>query len=190
MRIAAMTSSFTAFAFAPGALNTGTPRFESAATGTLFVPAPARPTAFTLFGIVIACMSAERTMIASGSALSDDTAYLSRGNRSSPRGEMLLSVRIVNRAEVDIRCRLGVAGRDQSSVFPLEVAHEAHKCFDTFHRHRVVEARAHSTDRPMPLEGDEAGVLRVGDEGLVELGLREREDDVHPRPRVRLDRIL
>jgi hypothetical protein len=35
-------------------------------------------------------------MSASGSALSDDTVYLSRGNRSSPRGEMLLSARIVN----------------------------------------------------------------------------------------------
>jgi hypothetical protein len=96
MRIDAITSSLTAFAFAPGALNTGTPRFERAATGTLFVPAPARATAFTLLGIVIACISADRTMIASGSATSDDTAYRSRGNRSSPRAEMLLTVRIVN----------------------------------------------------------------------------------------------
>src|SRR5467141_3382365 len=34
----ARTSSFTALAFAPGALNTGTPRFDSAATGMLFTP--------------------------------------------------------------------------------------------------------------------------------------------------------
>src|SRR5688500_19143092 len=44
----AMTSSLTAFAFAPGALKTGIPRLESRATGMLFVPAPARATAFTL----------------------------------------------------------------------------------------------------------------------------------------------
>src|SRR5690348_18023392 len=58
---------YTTLFRSPGALNTGTPRFDSAATGTLFVPAPARPTAFTPVGIVIVCMSADRTMIASRS---------------------------------------------------------------------------------------------------------------------------
>ena len=48
----AITSSFTALALAPGALNTGMPRFESCATGMLFVPAPARATALTLVGHV------------------------------------------------------------------------------------------------------------------------------------------
>ena len=70
----AITSSLTALAFAPGALNTGTPRSLSAATGMLLVPAPARATARTLAGIGIACMSAERTMIASGSAISLPTS--------------------------------------------------------------------------------------------------------------------
>jgi hypothetical protein len=69
---AANTSSFTALAFAPGALNTGTPRFDISATGMLFVPAPARPIALTLAGIGMACMSCERTRIASG--LSSDFA--------------------------------------------------------------------------------------------------------------------
>jgi hypothetical protein len=41
----ASTSSFTALAFAPGALNTGMPFFDRASTGMLLVPAPARPTA-------------------------------------------------------------------------------------------------------------------------------------------------
>jgi hypothetical protein len=41
----ASTSSFTALALAPGALNTGTPRALIAATGMLLVPAPARPMA-------------------------------------------------------------------------------------------------------------------------------------------------
>ena len=40
-----MTSSLTAFAFAPGVLKTGTPILLSFGTGMLFVPAPARPTA-------------------------------------------------------------------------------------------------------------------------------------------------
>ena len=71
---AASTSSLTALAFAPGALNTGTPRFDMAATGMLFVPAPARPIALTDGGIVMPCMSCERTMIASGAAASLPTA--------------------------------------------------------------------------------------------------------------------
>jgi hypothetical protein len=62
----ASTSSFTALAFAPGALNTGTPRALIASTGMLLVPAPARPMARTLAGISIECMSAERTSTATG----------------------------------------------------------------------------------------------------------------------------
>jgi len=53
---------------APGALNTGTPRFDIAATGMLFVPAPARPIALTDAGIVMPCMSCERTRMASGAS--------------------------------------------------------------------------------------------------------------------------
>ena len=71
---AASTSSLTAFAFAPGALNTGTPRFDISATGMLLVPAPARPIALTLAGIAIACMSCERTRIASGCSTALPTA--------------------------------------------------------------------------------------------------------------------
>ena len=66
----ASTSSLTAFAFAPGELKTGTPRCESSGTGMLLVPAPARPTASTLAGMSMPCMSAERTRIASGRPIS------------------------------------------------------------------------------------------------------------------------
>jgi hypothetical protein len=66
----AITSSFTALAFAPGVLNTATPRALSAATGMLFTPAPARPIARTLAGIAVACRSAERSRMASGSTMS------------------------------------------------------------------------------------------------------------------------
>ena len=70
----AITSSLTAFALAPGALKTGTPRFESMATGTLLVPAPARATASTPGAIVMACMSAERSRIACGSLIDEATS--------------------------------------------------------------------------------------------------------------------
>ncbi len=66
----ASTSSFTALALAPGALNTGMPFFESASTGMLLVPAPARPTARRMSGIATLCMSAERTRMASGLPIS------------------------------------------------------------------------------------------------------------------------
>ena len=67
----AITSSFTAFAFAPGVLNTGMPRLPSFATGMLFVPAPARPTQSTLSGIGMSCILNERSRIASGSGIAD-----------------------------------------------------------------------------------------------------------------------
>src|SRR5207245_6150262 len=90
----ARTSSFTALAFAPGALNTGTPRFDSAATGMLFTPAPARPTALREGPNSRRCRSAERTRMASGSAASFTTAYCSAGKRFRPTWAMLFSTRI------------------------------------------------------------------------------------------------
>ncbi len=63
-----MTSSLTAFAFAPGVLKTGTPSLLSFATGMLFVPAPARPTASSESGSVMSCILNERSRIASGRA--------------------------------------------------------------------------------------------------------------------------
>ena len=61
---------FGALALAPGALNTGTPRALMAFTGTLLVPAPARAIASTPAGISMSCMLCERTMMASGAAMS------------------------------------------------------------------------------------------------------------------------
>ena len=65
------TSSFTAFALAPGVLNTTTPFSVSSGIGILLVPAPARATAFTLSESCMSCISAERTRIASGLLISD-----------------------------------------------------------------------------------------------------------------------
>ena len=69
-----ITSSFTAFAFAPGVLKTTTPFSVSSGIGILFVPAPARATAFTLSDKVIECISCERTRIASGLFISEATS--------------------------------------------------------------------------------------------------------------------
>src|SRR5450755_2411928 len=55
----ARTNSLTAFAFAPGALNTGTPRLLSSATGMLLTPAPARAIASTEGEISMLCISAD-----------------------------------------------------------------------------------------------------------------------------------
>jgi hypothetical protein len=77
-------------------LNTGTPRADSSATGMLLVPAPARATAFTLAGIGLLCMSAERTSTASGSATSLAMTYSAVGRRSRPLREMLFRVWMEN----------------------------------------------------------------------------------------------
>ena len=74
MRRARITSSLTAFAFAPGVLNTTTPFSASSLQGMLFVPAPARATAFVFSESVISCISAERMRIASGLLSSEATS--------------------------------------------------------------------------------------------------------------------
>ena len=87
-----LSSSFTAFAFAPGVLKTTTPFSVIAGIGILFVPAPARATALTVAGNSIECMSAERRRIASGLLISEATSYSSRGNFSNPATEILFKV--------------------------------------------------------------------------------------------------
>ena len=47
---------------------------KAGGAGMLFTPAPARPTAATVSGISMLCMSAERTMIASGRGTSEETS--------------------------------------------------------------------------------------------------------------------
>ena len=65
-----ITSSFTAFEFAPGVLNTTIPFCERSFTGMLFTPAPALAIAFTLGSSSIESISCERTRIASGLTIS------------------------------------------------------------------------------------------------------------------------
>src|SRR5512134_3691548 len=180
---AASTSSLTALAFAPGALNTGSPRFDISATGMLLVPAPARPIALTLAGTVIECMSWERTRIASRSS----------GNRSRPCGEMLLSVRIWNRdMSVTSVDGAGPLGRGLSAVAALELAQIVDQRLHAFDRHRVVDRRAHAADRAVPLELQQAALLCAFEEGSVERLVAELERHVHaraifPRNRVRVE---
>ena len=88
----ATTSSFTAFAFAPGVLNTTMPCSAHLSTGILFTPAPARAMASRLLPNSISCIAAERTMIASGFSGASAMAYFAASRRQVPTLEILLSV--------------------------------------------------------------------------------------------------
>ena len=66
----AITISLTALALAPGVLKTTIPRWVQASRGMLLTPAPARAMALTVAGSSISSILAERTMMASGSAIS------------------------------------------------------------------------------------------------------------------------
>src|SRR5436190_378804 len=164
----ASTSSFTAFAFAPGALNTGTPRFDSAATGMLFTPAPARPTASREGPNSRLCRSAERTRMACGSFASFTTAYCSAGKRFRPTWAMLFSTRISH----FLARALAMLGFEFPHVFdqPLHA----------LQRHRVVDRRAHSADRAVPLQLDHAALLCALEERIVEFCICKSERHVHP----------
>ena len=68
--MAAITSSFTPFAFAPGVLNTTMPFLAYSACGMLFTPAPARATARRFSPGVSSSILALRTNTASAAAKS------------------------------------------------------------------------------------------------------------------------
>jgi len=70
----AITSSLTALALAPGALNTGMPRSLMASTGILFTPAPARPMASTESAMGLSCIFSERSSRASGCSISGEVS--------------------------------------------------------------------------------------------------------------------
>src|SRR6185369_9526930 len=167
--IPASTSSFTALALAPGALNTGMPRLESAATGMLLTPAPARPTARSDGPNSWRCRSCERTTIASGSAASFTTVYCSGGKRRSPTSATLLMTRISD--------FLGRAlGMTRFKFF--HVLNEALHAFDG---HRVVDRRAHPAHRAVALELHHAALLGALEKNRIELRLLQGERHVHPR---------
>src|SRR6185436_7735488 len=165
----ASTSSFTALAFAPGALNTGTPRLESATTGMLLVPAPARPSAASEGPNSYLCRSCERTRIASGSPASFTTAYCSAGKRFSPTAAIWLMTRISRLCGFPL------------TMFLFELAHVVDQGTHALDRHRVVDRRAHPADRAVALELHHAALHRALEERLVELGVLQRERHVHAR---------
>ena len=87
--IMAIVNSLTAFAFAPGVLNTTTPSSANLSNGILLTPAPALATHKTDSGKVISCIAALLTMTAEApSILSVDTSY-SFGKTFNPTGEIL-----------------------------------------------------------------------------------------------------
>ena len=65
--MAAITSSFTEFALAPGVLNTTIPSSEHLSTGILLTPAPALAIATKSPENSVSCKEAERTKSASAS---------------------------------------------------------------------------------------------------------------------------
>ena len=142
---AAIANSFTAFAFAPGVLNTAMPRDVKSATGMLFVPAPARATALTLLLIFILCISAERTIIASGFGISEAISYSSRGSKSKPLADILLSVCILY-IKFSIFCVFRVRDFTRLCVLLSKVFHKRHQFFYTLNVHSVVQRCSHAAD--------------------------------------------
>src|SRR3954471_19956968 len=167
MSMPASTSSFTAFAFAPGALNTGMPRLESAATGILLTPAPARPTARSDGPNSCLCRSAERTRIAQGSLDSLTTAYRSAGRRFNPTWAMLFST-----STSHFFCL---------AMLRFELLHVLHEGSHALDRHGVVDRGAHPADRAMAFQLHHPAFGRAFEEFLVQLGILEGERNVHPR---------
>ena len=88
---AQMTSSLTALALAPGVLKTTTPSLAHSSRGMLLTPAPARAMATSSGFLSYACMSAERTMMASGDCTCSPTSYSSFGSKSVAAFAMLFS---------------------------------------------------------------------------------------------------
>mmetsp|Transcript_18892 Transcript_18892/g.53700 ORF Transcript_18892/g.53700 Transcript_18892/m.53700 type:complete len:211 (+) Transcript_18892:759-1391(+) len=90
------TNSLTALALAPGVLNTGIPNSVMRATGMLFVPAPhlamARTDVPTSSSFSLCDRSSREWAGAPLASSCGNTSYKSRGNRSSPFGEILLKV--------------------------------------------------------------------------------------------------
>ena len=82
------TSSFTAFAFAPGVLNTTMPSSAQRSSGMLFTPAPARAMAHKVSENCMSCMAALRTRMPDAWLASSVSSYASV-SKSVPNFEML-----------------------------------------------------------------------------------------------------
>ena len=87
----AIASSFTAFALAPGVLNTTIPLSVHLSTGILLTPTPALATAFNLGGNSILFILKLLIKIASGFVISEATSYFSVGNSLKPFDEILFN---------------------------------------------------------------------------------------------------
>lgn len=92
--MAAMTSSFTALALAPGVLKTTIPLSEQRSMGILLVPAPARAMARRESGNWYSCMGAERTRMPSSFSRSPPVWNRVGSSLDRPTEEILFSVLI------------------------------------------------------------------------------------------------
>src|SRR3954470_17721279 len=68
-----------------------------------------------------------------------------------------------------------------SSMLRLELAHEIHQRLHSGYRHRVVDRRAHASHGAVALELQQAALLRLLEEFLIERSVAQAERDVHAR---------
>src|SRR3569623_562701 len=76
-----------------------------------------------------------------------------------------------------------------SAVAPREILHEGRQRLDCLQRNSVVERSAHAAERLVALEREQAGSLRLGQEGAIERVVMQGERHVHARARGRCDRV-
>src|SRR5690606_38294583 len=71
-------------------------------------------------------------------------------------------------------------------VAPLEITHEIGQCLHAFHRHGVVDRRAHAAEHAMALERDQPGLAGLVEERRVQRIVVQEEWHVHARARRRI----
>ena len=131
-----MTNSFTAFALAPGALNTGTAKSDNFSRGILLTPVPALPTALSEEGISIERISKDLRIIASGSNIFSSTMYVSSGKDSMPSLAILLSLSILY----------------IFYIISFKVLHKGDQFLNTFNWHGIVHACPHTSNSSVTFE--------------------------------------
>ena len=186
---AAMTSSLTLLALAPGVFITTTPFWEHLSTGMLLTPAPARAMALSDSGNSISCMSALRTSTRRD-ARSPTRFRSCHGENLEAHGGNL--IQCLNFEHVVLLYLLEClsafpAGKVRfetpiclPAAWLIRILHEINKLLHSFNRHGVVDAGAHAAHASMAFELHQAVLLRLL-EALVGHFVRGGKRHVHDR---------
>ena len=152
----ARTSSFTALAFAPGALKTGTPRVGHFVDWDIVDPRAGASNRGDRFGDVHV-VHFERTQqdgIGTANLRSDFVAVTRQPRETFDRDivecENLVHVELSSETRCDFSS--GSTGEFCLSVLSGKVIHESGKCFDAFTWHRVIDARTNAANASVTLE--------------------------------------